>query len=72
MKKLSHRAYARALAVLVAGGLTVSQAQAALSTAISDAITAAGTDLGLFYSAMTVVGAGLFVARLLYRKFTVR
>jgi len=52
--------------------LAATASQAALSSEVSTAITGAGTDLLALYAALTTAGAGLFVARLIYRKFTIR
>lgn len=64
--------YGRAIAVLMALGLTFSQAHAALDASITTAITGAQTDLTSLYTALTTAGAALFVLRLIYRKFTIR
>jgi uncharacterized protein HemY len=69
MKKLSQVAYAKALVVLMAAGMTMSQAHAALDAAVTTAITAAETDLTALYGALTTAGAALFVLRIIYRKF---
>lgn len=52
--------------------LATQQAHAALAEGVTDGITAAQTDLVALYTALTAAGVVIFVARIVYRKFTVR
>jgi len=60
--------------VVVLGGLSAlgGTVFAAVPTAVTDAITAAQTDLLAVMSALTVAGAAIWVGRLIYRRFTVK
>jgi hypothetical protein len=69
MKKISQRAYAKALMVLLAAGMSITEAQAALDAAVTTAITAAQTDLTALYALLTTAGAALFVVGIIYRRF---
>jgi len=50
----------------------VGMANAALDTAVTAAITAAQTDLLALFAALTTAGAAIWVARLIYKRFSVR
>jgi hypothetical protein len=67
MKKYLNKALA--LAGLSAAAMS---ANAALDTAVTTAITTAQTDLIALYTALTGAGVVIWVARLIYRKFSVR
>lgn len=61
------------LAGVAASSLAVvASAHAALDAAVTAAVTSAGTDLTALYAALTAVGAGLFVARVIYQRFAIR
>lgn len=70
LMKYSRKAKLAAIASM--GLMAAGASHAALDAAVTTAITAAGTDLGLLYTALTTAGATLFVLRLIYRKFTLR
>lgn len=59
--------YGAGLALVAAGS-----AHAALPTAVSDAVTAAETDLSALYVLLIGAGATLWVLRIISRKFGVR
>jgi len=58
------------VSALVAGA--VSSAHAELPTAVTGAITSAQTDMLALFSALTVAGAAIWVARLIYKRFSVK
>jgi hypothetical protein len=61
------------LAAIPAVVLAVSvPAHAALDVAVTTAITSAQTDILALLTALTTAGAAIWVARLIYRKFSVR
>lgn len=60
-------------AVATAAGLSAATSvHAALPAAVSTAITTAETDMTLLYTTLTGAGVVIWVARLIYRKFSVR
>ena len=59
-------------AVPAALGASMGSALAALPADVTTAIDAAETDLLALYAALTVVGATIWVARLIYRHFRPR
>lgn len=61
-----------ALSVAAVAALAAGSANAALDTAVTTAITTAQTDLIALYTALTGAGVVIWVARLIYRKFSVR
>lgn len=63
---------AKALALAAVAGASIGTAHAALPAAVTDALDGAETDLLALYAALTAVGAALFVARIIYRKFAIR
>ncbi|MDO8447542.1 MAG: major capsid protein [Rhodoferax sp.] len=54
------------------GSMVAVPAHAALDAAVTTAITAAQTDLLALFAALTTAGAAIWVARLIYKRFSVR
>lgn len=71
MKPLSN-VMARVAGVAAASALAASQAQAALSTDITTAITTTQTDVLALLGALTVAGAAIWVGRMIYNYFRVK
>ncbi len=64
MKKLS--------LILAPVAVLASQAHAALPSEVTTAITNAQTDLIALFAALTAAGVAIWLARVIYRKFSVK
>ena len=69
MFKISSSARRAVVLALMAGGMSLQQAHAALDAAVTTAITTAQTDLLALLSALTAAGVVVWVARLIYARF---
>jgi hypothetical protein len=61
--------------ILVGSGLVagvMGSAHAALDASVTTAITNAQTDMLALFAALTTAGAAIWVARLIYKRFSVR